>query len=488
MLVTHISTRAARLFAGTALAGALVAAPAAAQTTHSFVSRPDLKPPTVEVYKKEPGTTPGKIFLGSKTGSDKGPTTGVLIVDDAGQPVWFKPDKSGQRTNDVRVQTYEDKPVLTWWEGKALGGYGEGTGVIADTSYNVIERVRMHSPFKMDMHEFKLTDRGTALVIAYYAKTYDLRPVGGPKDGKILDNVVQEIDVETGKVLFSWRSLGKIGITESYRKRSEDKGKPWDYFHVNSVNLDLDGNLLISARYSNSITKISRKTGRVVWRLGGKRSDFKMGSGTRFTLAHDAHRQPDGTIRVFDNSSKETRDRSRVLTLKVDSKRKQVTRVEDVRHPEPVLAATQANANRVEGGGLFVGWGSQGRWSEFDEDGELLYDAELADGYSSYRTYLAPWTAQPTEPPAVAAQPAPDGTTAVYASWNGATEVAAWRVLAGPNAGALAPVATAPRTGFETRVVVPGHHAHVVVEALDAAGKVLGTSKPASPAAPARRR
>jgi hypothetical protein len=450
--------------------------------SRTFRSRPDLSPPKVQVYRSAGGTAPGSIFVAPKrtTGTKSVAHTGPLIVDNAGKPIWFRPNPAGTKANDFRVQEYKGKPVLTWWEGHARKGHGQGVGIIADTSYRVIKRVRAHKPYALDMHEFKLTPRGTALVIIYHETRRDLRSVGGPRRGYILDNIVQEIDLDSGKVLFSWHALGHVGLKESYRDLDEDDaGDPWDYFHINSVDVDGDGNYLISARYSNSVIKVSRRTGRIVWRLGGRRSDFKMGKGTRFHLAHDAEWvQDDRLLHIFDNSEEGVRTRSRLLTLRVDTHRKRVTLVRDLRHPKRILAATQGNWDELPNGDVFAEFGSQGRWSEFDPKGKLIYDAELPDGYDSYRGYRAQWHAQPTTRPALAVTRPSDGTTVVYASWNGATEVASWRVLGGGSPQALTPVGSSPRKGFETAITVPGRPAVVAVQALDASGRVLSQSLP----------
>ena len=463
-----------------ALVALLVGPGTAAAAT--FVTRPDLTPPTITQQAPGAGTLgPGLVFVAPKrrTGTEH---TGPLIVDDAGQPIWFRPNAAGIRANDLRVQQYQGKPVLTWWEGRTFGGYGEGVGVIADTSYRVIKRVRARRPYALDLHEFKLTSRGTALVIVYHTTRRNLRSVGGPRNGKVIDGIIQEIDLKTGRTLFSWHSLGNIALSESYRALPKSKGEAWDYFHPNSVDVDSDGDLIVSARHSYSVTKISRRTGRIVWRLGGKRSDFRMGTGTHVHLAHDAEWAPDGTLRVFDNSTKSVRDRSRVVWLNVDTTRRRVTLVRELRHPETVLAGTQGNAEQLPDGGLFVGWGSQGRWSEFTAGGDLRYDAHLPDGYDSYRVYRQPWTARPPTRPAVAVRSAA-GATTVYASWNGATDVASWRVLGGTDATHLTGSWQAARRGFETGIRIGPAPAVVVVQARDAAGQVLSTSRPV-PVAP----
>jgi hypothetical protein len=464
-----------------ALALLLGAASASAQTAPPrYLTRPDLSPPPITLHM--PGgadLAPGSIFLAPKgtSGSSGSENTGPLIVDDRGEPIWFRRNPDGVRANDFRVQRYRGKPVLTWWEGRSQGGHGQGAGVIADTSYRVIKRVRARDPYALDLHEFKLTDRGTALVMIYHTTRRDLRSVGGPRRGRIIDGIIQEIDVRSGRTLFTWHSLGHIGLKESYRPLPKSRSEAWDYFHPNSVDVDEDGNYIVSARYSYSVTKISRRTGKILWRLGGKRSDFRMGRGTRLHLAHDAEWQPDGTLRVFDNSATSVRDRSRVVWLKVDAKRRRVTLARELTHPAPVLAATQGNAESLPGGRLFVGWGSQGRWSEFAADGSLRYDAELPDGFDSYRVYREPWEGHPGTKPDVVATAAA-GATTVRVSWNGATEVTGWRVLAGPNAGALTPVTAAPKQGFETAMGVAGAPSVVAVQALDGTGRVLETSAP----------
>jgi hypothetical protein len=462
--------------ASAATTTATAARATAAQAAATYVSRPDLQPPAITLHM--PGTgdlADGSIFLAPKLTAGAG-QTGPLIVDNAGRPIWFRPNRDGVRVNDFRVQEYRGKPVLTWWEGRSSRGHGQGTGVIADTSYRIIKRIRARDPYDLDLHEFKLTDRGTALVTIYHTTRRDLRSVGGRRNAKVIDGIIQEIDVRSGRTLFTWHSLGNIALKESYRPLPEKRSDAWDYFHPNSVDVDDDGNYIVSARYSYSVTKISRRTGKIIWRLGGKRSDFHMGRGTRLHLAHDAEWQPDGTLRVFDNSETSVSDRSRVVWLKVDAKRRRVTLARELSHPDPVLAATQGNAESLPDGRLFVGWGSQGRWSEFAKDGSLRYDAELPDGFDSYRVYRQLWEGHPRTKPSVAARTA-DGATTVYASWNGATEVARWRVLAGASAAALAASTQEPRQGFETAIAVPGVPPVVAVQALDRKGHVLATSR-----------
>ncbi len=284
----------------------------------TFHSQPQLAPPRLRVT----GSAPGFVFLAPKTQSGQ---AGPMIVDGDGKLVWFHPLPKGVIANDLKVQTFRGQPVLTWWEGRTnTRGYGQGSWVIADESYREIARVHAGGGLYGDLHDIELTDRGTALITIYHAVRADLSPVGAAKNGHAVDSIIQEVDVATGKIVFEWHSLRHTSLTESHAgPPATGHTFPYDYFHINSIDVDTDGNLLVSARNTWALYKIDRRTGAVLWRLGGLRSDFALGPGVRFAWQHDARRQPDGTITLFDNeSTPKVGDRSRLLTLAVDERRR----------------------------------------------------------------------------------------------------------------------------------------------------------------------
>jgi hypothetical protein len=450
--------------------------PAAAQR---FLTRPDLTPPKLTVTQPAKGTRPGLLFLAPK--GKKG-EFGPMIADDAGRLVWFKPVPKGVNATDFRVQRYRGKPVLTWWEGKTdPKGYGAGTFVIADGAYREIARVRAGNGLDGDLHEFRLTPRGTALITIYQRVPADLTAVGGPKHGEIMDSVIQEVEVATGKVRFQWRSRGHVPITESHAGPPKEHRFAYDYFHVNSVWLDRDGDYIVSARNTWAVYKISHRTGRIVWRLGGKRSDFRMGKGTRFAWQHDAQIRPDGTLTLFDNeATPKVGPHSRVIGLRLDERRRTASLVYAHEHPDGLLSIAEGNQQVLPGGGIFVGWGYIGRVSELDADGRLLLDLKMPKGVESYRAYRFDWHGRPARPPAVAARAEGAGTE-VRASWNGATDVARWQVLAGDHPDTLEPAGESAPTGFETAIELKGEPAYVAAEAHDAGGRVLGRSATVKP-------
>ena len=466
----------ARPGAGSASGASARAVPRPAAHAH------DLRPPTVTVLDRATGLAPGLIFLGAKDlSAPREKRGGPLIVDDLGRPVWFRPLPPGQVASDVRVQHYQGRPVLTWWQGRSIGGagHGDGEGVIADSSYNVIAHVRAGDGYQADQHSFVLTPQGTALITAYHETRRDVSVVGGSPDGKVYDGIVQEIDVASGRVLFEWHSLDHVPLDESYQRVPKDPNRPYDYFHINSVGLDHDGNLLISSRHTWTVYKVDRHTGQIVWRLGGKRSDFEPGRGVPFAWQHDPVSAGRDTLRIFDNESNGTplRPQSRVITLRIDPQERTATLLQSIEHPDGLSVPSQGSSERLPNGNLFVGWGRLGRFSEFGADERLLFDATLPPGYDSYRAYRFSWTGQPTTPPTASAhRDGPD--IAVDASWNGATGVARWRILAGPDPGALEPVGSVAWNGLETSALAATHANWVAVAAEDRSGHTLAASAP----------
>ena len=447
-----------------------------AKKTRAFRSRPDLAPPFVTVDTARPGVAPGYLFLSPKSKRDE-KQAGPLIADSRGEPVWFKALPGIQAATDFRAQTYRGRPVLTYWRGTSRQGIGVGEMVILDQSYREIRRIRTPNGFKPDLHEFVITPEGKAVIITYPVVRANLRAVKGKRRDLAVDSVIQEIDIATGLVTFEWHSIGKVPLTESFSMPRP--GTPFDYVHANSVTLDSDGDFLMSGRNTWAVYKIDRETGRILWRLGGKRSSFRLPRAARFAWQHDAQRRADGAITVFDNSAfPPVRKYSRALAIRLDHRRRTASLLSAARHPKRLLAATQGNQQTLPNGNFMVGWGSQRQLTEYDAAGNVLYNAFLSLGYESYRTYRMPWVGLPrSRPKVVAADEAGAGTDA-YMSWNGATEVATWELFAGSSPSTLQSVGTRARRGFETKITAPGAPRFVQVRARDAAGRVLSTSAP----------
>jgi hypothetical protein len=297
-----------------------------------------------------------------------------------------------------------------------------------------------------------------------------------------MDCAIVEIDLASGKRLFEWHSVDHIALDETYIDPPEEGGGVYDYVHSNSIDVDTDGTLLVSARNTCAVYKVDRATGQIVWRLGGKRSDFAMGEGADFGWQHDARRQVDGTLTIFDD--RQPPEQARGLMLRLDETAMTATVVKEYVRSDGLEVSSQGNMQVLPNGNVLVGWGSQPVFTEFTADGRVVLDVSLPAGKQSYRDIRAEWNGLPAEPPALAidrvvAVTAGQHRINAYVSWNGSTGVAAWRLLAGSSANDLRRIADIPRSGFETVIseVVPADATWVAVSALDNAGNVLSTTE-----------
>lgn len=433
----------------------------------SFRSRPDLTVHPVAVLTAAEGVGEGHVFL--TPGVDGGHSDGPLIIDDRGDPVWIHPITTGAATN-FRVQQYSDRPVLTWWEGDYVQIWGQGECVIVDAAYSEIARIQAANGHRYDLHAFHITPQDTALVTVYAPVPNATTSRGQP----VVEGIIQEIDIATGRLVWDWHSYGAVELSESYFPVPTDATQPYDYFHVNSIDITPDGHLLISARHTWTVYKIDRMSGKILWRLGGRRSDFAIASDASFSWQHDARSYPDGTVTLFDDEAPPTP--SRGLRVQVDEVAKTVSLVRAYAHPGVLSSSTRGNVQALPNGNVFVGWGAASFASEFGPAGDLRFDLGLWPGLVSYRAFRCPWQGQPTDRPAVAVERSASGGTVVYASWNGATEVARWQIMAGATDSDLHSVASVPRSGFETSVELSSAWPLVAAQALDASGAVLGTS------------
>ena len=438
----------------------------------SYHSRPDLQPPAVQVSDRSAGAA-GDIFLGPEHGPVQ---SGPMIIDAGGNLVWFHPLPGDETPADFRVQSYEGKPVLTWWQGQVGAGVGSGEDVIFDSSYKQLAVVHAGNGLSADLHEFLLEPGDRALITAYYPVYWDASSIHQSTHTVVLDSVVQEIDIKTGLVLFQWDSLDHVPLSDSYEPAPTIAGHPYDYFHINSIQRD-HGDLVISARNTWAAYKVNPSTGHTVWTLGGKASTFKMPRAAVFAFQHHVRvRSHDRIVTLFDDGSGPpiVHQQSRALTLKINHQKKTVSVVNADYHSPSILASFEGDEQELPNGDDFVGWGQQPYFSEFTEAGATVLDGRFVGGNSSYRAYLYPWRGFPDTPPAVKASTSGSITT-VYASWNGATDVSRWQVLGGMSPNKLAVLTTAAKRGFETQVDVPARP-FVAVRALDSRGRVLSTS------------
>ncbi|MGH2865401.1 MAG: arylsulfotransferase family protein [Solirubrobacteraceae bacterium] len=444
----------------------------------SFHSRPELHPPALTVTAASPSVAPGDELVAPYAGPGQ---AGPMILEPSGGLVWFKPMPTDMSATNLQVQEYEGKPVLTWWQGDVtVHGFGLGEDVIADDTYTDIAHVKAGNGLEADLHEFQLTPQGTALITAYDPILCNLSAVGGPAYGGLTDSVFQEIDVKTGLVMYEWAAVDHVGISESYEPATRTStAEPYDFFHLNSIDRTPDGSLLISSRNTWTVYKLDPATGRISWQLGGRHSSFQMGAGTGTAWQHDARELEDGSISIFDNGASPTEhSQSRAIVLSVDGETGTATLTGRIVHSPALLVESEGSVQALANGDWFVGWGQEPYFSEFSPEGQLLFEAHFPAHTRSYRDFRFVWNGTPAHPPVFAFQAGVGGQGTVYASWNGATEVTSWRLLAGSSASSLSTVGQVLRSGFETAIPVPAGTAgpYLAVQALGARGQVLGSS------------
>ncbi|KAI9049977.1 hypothetical protein LZ554_006123 [Drepanopeziza brunnea f. sp. 'monogermtubi'] len=423
------------------------------------------------------------------------PNPGGVILDPRGGLVWSE-TKYGQALN-LQVQRYKGEDFLTFWSGTSGGPWGNGSYIMLDSSYELAHTVTsVDIDAGGDLHEFAITENGTALFTIYQNTLLDCSDAGLKQECWINDCLFQEVDIETGSLLFQWRASDHVPLSHSYSGRGKSglsKEKSWDYFHINSIDKDDLGNYLISARHTHALYYISA-TGDILWTLGGRHSDFTDLSGgyaSNFKWQHHARWHGSNSISLFDNHGNNVfHDRSeysRGMTVQLDLDQMSVTLLQTYVHPNKHLAISQGSMQILpESGNVMVGWGNAPAYTEFAPSGEILCHSHFGASifYSvldlgwvkSYRAFKSKWVGRPKEPPSIKAF-----AGQVFTSWNGATEVAKWRLESAKSVEAtdadFAPVEEVQKEAFETVFSTDSWERRFVrVAALDAAGEVLGYS------------
>ncbi|GME51770.1 Arylsulfotransferase [Neofusicoccum parvum] len=482
--------------------------------TSLFLSRPEISPPAVDITVFDhDAVTPGYIFIAPWRRPRGGPDQGPYIYDNNGDLVWSGPASfGGIKAYNPHVCRHKSTDHLCFFQGEGRLGYARGVGMILDSTYELVKMVRPIGSLSgtADMHEFRLADGGrSALMTIYQTIPYDLSPFGITDGiGWVVEAVFQEVLVDSGEVVFEWRSLDHEETSPLHGQKILPGNTlvggfgihpitPWDYFHINSIDKDENGDYLISSRHMSSLFKLSGEDGHVIWQLAGD-TPLPYQKDFNFSSQHDArwlhHNKTHSTISLFDNASnawKQTAKHSRGMIIEVDHEAETATLTSEFDPPpvrphnetDPLIPGSQGNIQVLGNGNAMVGWGEYPFFSEHSPDGEVVLWGSMANNNSfvmHYRAQKFNWTATPRENPVMFAYSL-DGTsssgTVFYVSWNGATVVASWNFYAGPAPdGPWELVGSTEKSGFETRFRAMEYSKWSYAEAVDEHGNVLRQS------------
>jgi hypothetical protein len=493
------------------LAGALTlsagaaqaAAPIGAYTTKgawTFVSAPKLHPPklTTDVRTQTSKLAPGYFMVANfKNLLLNQPLTGQsgpLMLDHNLQPVWFFNIGVNALAANLRAQTYKGKPVLSWWQGQVSGTGATISGkyVVVDQHYRQVATLTGADGWVISEHEMIISG-GNAWVTAYKVVPYNLAPYGGSANGLVLDSAVQEYNLATGQLLYTWDALnpgGTPNIPLSQSKQKPFPGIPWDAYHINSIDLTGHETFLVSMRNTWTAYLVNRLTNAIEWTVSGNpaNSTFRLPKAAQFRWQHDVELHGN-TLTVYDDNCcgiKSISNGKAQFALPALPPRGLVVKLDMTKHTgrllhaytpnKKILTSYLGNIQLVPNGNVVLSWGNQPFFSEQSKTGKTLLDAVWPKPDLNYRTYLQNWVGIPYFPPSGALRNN-HGKVTIYASWDGDTQVVSWRVLAGSSANSLKAVATANKTGFETAIPLTSSSTVYEVQALDAHHHVLRTSK-----------
>jgi hypothetical protein len=268
--------------------------------------------------------------------------------------------------------------------------------IVLDSFLNPVDTLYMKNGYLADAHDVLLLENGHVIMESYDPQQLDMSKVteGGDPNATVIGLVIQELD-ENRDLIFEWRSWDHFRITDSYNNLL---ASIVEYVHGNSLDADSDTTLIFSSRNMNEITKISRSTGKILWRLGGKNNEFDFSNDPRrFSAQHSVMRQKNGNLTLFDNGNGSEPLYSRGIEYEIDEDKRTVSLKNEYRHNPDVFAYVTGNLQRLENGSTFIFWGSivgqiGHAITEYDPAGGMTFEAKFdLSTYPTYASYRTKW-------------------------------------------------------------------------------------------------
>jgi len=354
---------------------------------------------TIQLHSQLPNITvlqsnnpaPGKLFM-SNTRFDQQPYTPyLLIVNNDGTVFW-------SRQMNVTTFDFKKQPngLLTYISVEYRNNLHLNRAFYGlDNNYNITDSFKVVSPttdtFWTDTHELKVLPNGHTLILGFDWRQVDMSVIvpGGHPNATVEGYVIQEID-ENNNLLLQWNSFDHFLIQDAIHENLT--GVFVNPVHMNAIEPDHDGNILISSRALSEITKINLQTGAIIWRLGGVRNQFTFTNDEGFSYQHDIRRLPNGNITLYDNGNFNTPQESRAVEYQLDEVNKICTRVWQYRHNPPIYALAQGSVQRLSNGNTLISWGwTNPTITEVTPSGQIALEMTLPQDSYTYRTFKADW-------------------------------------------------------------------------------------------------
>jgi hypothetical protein len=337
-------------------------------------------PPTIQtnVY----GTpADGKLFLaGFSTDNSLAPY--IMIIDNDGSPLFYR--RTRANSTDFKLQP---TGALTYFDG------GAGSFQILNSAYILVDSLWCGNGYGTDPHELRLLPDGHALMLSYDNEPVDMSGVvpGGDPTAIVTGLIIQELDAERN-VIFQWRSWDHFEISDAIHL--DLTAHLIDYVHANALEIDFDGNILVSCRHLDEITKIDRTTGDIIWRWGGKNNEFTFvgDSLNGFTYQHAIRRLDNGNYTLWDNGNYHSPPMSRAIEYQLDVPNRVATKVWECRPSPPGYSFAMGYVQRLPGGHTMISPGfGKPDLIEVDADGNPVMDVTLPANYFTYRGFRFVW-------------------------------------------------------------------------------------------------
>ncbi|KAK6002316.1 hypothetical protein QM012_001954 [Aureobasidium pullulans] len=428
------------------------------------------------------------------------PSPAGVMLDGYGDLIWMD-ESFGPYVMNLKVQEYQGEQYITFWSGDIDSGFGLGTYYMLNCNYEVFKQFSASKTLENDFHEFTITTDDTALLTSYDTISMDPGSLGAQDRGWIYDSLFRELDIETGEIIFEWRASDHFAINDTFYpigSAGQSPEAPFDFFHINSVDKDTNGNYIISSRFMHSITCISANTGEILWTLGGRNNNFtdlSEGRATDFAWQHHVSVQANNQLSIFDNANYkkwhekllEGSEISRGMLVRLDTENMTVELIQEYMNPGSRGTPQQGSMQVLDSGNVLLGWGYHAGYTEYSSDGEVLCDTHINPSMlfpfgfvHAYRAFRASsWVGRPNTQPDVYLDPK-DGFA--FVSWMGATEVSQWvlqtATATSDNELEFIDAVKANKDGFETQIEVPGgEYDYLRIVAINQTGAVLASSK-----------